>query len=139
MKEIVVISGKGGTGKTSLCAAFAYIEKDNCVVADCDVDAANLHLVLGADFGKRSDFYSGFLASIDKEKCISCNKCMNVCHFDAVEKNNGKYSINDMDCEGCGYCEKICPADSISMSPRKVGETYLSKKQTRFSNVSCSP
>ncbi|OPX27237.1 MAG: (4Fe-4S)-binding protein [Candidatus Cloacimonas sp. 4484_140] len=127
MKEIVVISGKGGTGKTSITAAFAMIAGKNAVIADCDVDAADMHLLLKPDFAKSEDFYSGFKAEIDQELCTKCGKCKQVCRFDAVQKIDDSYNIINLDCEGCGYCAEICPAKTIQMVEQNVGKWYISK------------
>jgi MinD superfamily P-loop ATPase len=130
MKEIVIISGKGGTGKTSLTTAFAQLFGDNAVIADCDVDAANLHIISEADFGYTEDFYSGYLASIDKDKCTECGKCIEVCHFDAISDD---FIVDDISCEGCGYCAHVCPEVAISMPDSFTGRVYQSK--TRFNNT----
>ena len=125
MKEIVILSGKGGTGKTSLSASFAFIAGKSAVIADCDVDAANLHLLLKPDFSNKEDFYSGTKAVIDQEKCINCGKCLDVCKFDAV--NSGKnYSIDLLSCEGCGYCAEICPGKAVTMELQNIGNIYSS-------------
>lgn len=127
MKEIVILSGKGGTGKTSIAASFAYLAKNDLVLADCDVDAANLHIILDADFGETTDFYSGRLAAIDRDKCLECGKCIEVCHFNAISQN---FAVSSLDCEGCGYCQKICPSEAISFNDCHTGQWFLSK--TRF-------
>ena len=93
MKEIVVISGKGGTGKTSLTASFAYLGGKDVVVADCDVDAADMHLLLKPDFADEDDFYSGELAYINQYECIQCGKCAEVCRFDAIPVVKGRYVV----------------------------------------------
>ena len=85
MKEIVIISGKGGTGKTSITPSFAVLGGRSVVVADCDVDAADMHLLLHPQHIKSEDFYSGELAVIDQDLCIQCGKCFDVCRFDAIE------------------------------------------------------
>jgi MinD superfamily P-loop ATPase len=126
MKEIVVISGKGGTGKTSITASFAYLGGKDVVVADCDVDAADMHLLLKPDFAKSEDFYSGVLASINQEVCIQCGKCADVCRFDAIPAINDEYRVVTLDCEGCGYCARICPTDAITMEEQNVGQWYVS-------------
>ncbi|CUV66528.1 Cobyrinic acid ac-diamide synthase [Sulfurovum sp. enrichment culture clone C5] len=126
MKEIVVISGKGGTGKTSISASFAYLEGSNAVVADCDVDAANMHILLDADFAKQEDFFSGELAIIDEEKCTNCGKCEEVCRFDAIELKNGQYVVDKISCEGCWYCSRVCPKDAITMVKQKAGDLFVS-------------
>jgi len=132
MKEIVVISGKGGTGKTSITASFAFLAKEDIIVADCDVDAADMHLLLQPDYEKSDDFHSGVLAEIDQDKCIKCGKCAEVCRFDAIPKTNSQYIVNPLDCEGCGYCYHICPTDAIVMKEQNVGKCYISN--TRMNN-----
>ena len=130
MKEIVVISGKGGTGKTSITAALASLAKDACVVVDCDVDAADMHLLLQPDFAHKEDFYSGLLAHIEQEACFNCGRCAKVCRFDAIVLQNGRYVVDELSCEGCGYCEKVCRPNAISMNERLVGAWFAS--QTKY-------
>ena len=126
MKEIVVISGKGGTGKTSITAALSYLAKDVAIIADCDVDAADMHLLLQPDYQYGEDFYSGVLAEIDQDKCIKCGKCKEICRFNAIKKIDGDFIVKPLDCEGCGYCSHICPRDAISMISQNVGKWYRS-------------
>jgi len=126
MKQIVVISGKGGTGKTVLTGAFASLAK-NHVMADCDVDAADLHLLLKPTIKAQHFFKSGMSASINSEKCIHCLKCINFCRFDAIENN---LKINSISCEGCGFCYHLCPANAITMTEKIAGEWFIS--DTRF-------
>lgn len=126
MKEIVIISGKGGTGKTSFAASFGYLEKKNAVIADCDVDAANMHLLLDADFRYREDFYSGEVAVIDEEICINCGECKEVCRFDAITVIDDQHRVDPIACEGCWYCSRICPVEAIDMKTQKIGDFYLS-------------
>jgi MinD superfamily P-loop ATPase len=130
MKEIVIISGKGGTGKTSITAAFAYYAKEKIIVADCDVDAADMHLLLQPDFSNESFFYSGLKASINQDNCTQCGNCYNACHFDAISMNGNAYIINVLNCEGCGYCEKICKTKAISMHKQMAGKSYISAIKT---------
>lgn len=125
MKEIVVISGKGGTGKTSVTASLAFI-LPNLVMADCDVDAADLHLILQPSILKSEDFYSGVKAVIDPEKCISCGICEEVCRFGAISHEGPSYKVDPLDCEGCGYCHHACPAQAISLPLQNVGQCFLS-------------
>ncbi len=127
MKEIVVISGKGGTGKTSLTASFAMLGNSSLVVADCDVDAADLHLLLEPDFAYKEYFFSGELAVIDNELCIDCDACIDVCRFDAISKAESDYLVNEINCEGCAYCSRICPVNAITMVEQNVGDLYISK------------
>ena len=126
MKEIVVISGKGGTGKTSLTASFAYLEKSNCALGDCDVDAANMHLLLDADFNHQEDFYSGEVALIDEDICTNCGECKEVCRFDAIHVIDEQHRVEPISCEGCWYCSRVCPTEAISMNVQKAGDFYIS-------------
>jgi MinD superfamily P-loop ATPase len=130
MKEIVVISGKGGTGKTSLTASFAYLGGKDVVVADCDVDAADMHLLLQPDFANEDDFYSGELAHINQYDCIQCGKCKEVCRFDAIPIIKGRYVVDPLSCEGCGYCARVCPTDAITNKNLNVGKWYVSNIKT---------
>jgi len=136
MKELVVISGKGGTGKTSITAAFASLAP-NAVLADCDVDAADLHLVLDPKIEQESDFSGGRQASIMTEKCIGCGKCAKMCRFDAIALNGSgndlvakTYTIDPVACEGCKVCVEFCPVDAISFEPAINGQWFIS--DTRF-------
>ncbi|HDZ42203.1 MAG TPA: (4Fe-4S)-binding protein [Bacteroidetes bacterium] len=133
MKEIVVISGKGGTGKTSLAASLAFLSGDEAIIADCDVDAADMHLLLSPDFAHKEDFFSGQQAIIDKQVCTLCGLCMEKCRFNAIETKGSEYFVKPIDCEGCGYCARICPVEAISMTDQCAGEFYISK--TRINNT----
>jgi MinD superfamily P-loop ATPase len=130
MKEIVVISGKGGTGKTSLASSFAYLGGKDAIIADCDVDAADMHLLLAPDFKVSEDFYSGELAYINYEACIGCGKCADVCHFDAISTINNEFIVDPLSCEGCGYCARICPTNAIINKNQNVGNWYISTIKT---------
>jgi len=127
MKEIVVISGKGGTGKTSITAAFAILGGADIVVADCDVDAADMHLLLKPVVKKEEDFFSGYAAEIDQNKCISCGACASICRYHAISMEDGKYQVSGIDCEGCGYCYHVCPVEAINMVEQNVGKMYVSE------------
>ncbi|MDD4223785.1 MAG: ATP-binding protein [Candidatus Cloacimonetes bacterium] len=129
MKEIVIISGKGGTGKTSVAAALASIA-EKTVMADCDVDAADLHLILEPEIRKTESFFSGVKAVIDPDKCSSCGLCESVCRFHAVSHQGVRYKIDPLACEGCGYCFHVCPVQAISLPEQQVGYCYISA--TRF-------
>jgi MinD superfamily P-loop ATPase len=126
VKQITIISGKGGTGKTTIAAAFAGLAK-NKVMADCDVDAADLYLILKPRIKEEYEFKASKIASIDKEKCTSCGKCLEVCRFDAISKD---YIIDPVFCEGCGVCFRICPVDAIKFEEKISGRYFLS--DTRF-------
>ncbi|MFA5510618.1 MAG: ATP-binding protein [Candidatus Cloacimonadaceae bacterium] len=125
MKEIVIISGKGGTGKTSVASAMAYLKKDELVLADCDVDAADLHLIMQPQNHSEDDYYSGIKAVIDTGACTNCGICAQICRFDAIEVKDGSHHVVTLDCEGCGYCFLRCPVNAISIPTQNVGKVYL--------------
>lgn len=135
MKEIVVVSGKGGTGKTSIVASIAYIIGEDTIVVDCDVDAADMHLLLEPDFGYEEEFYSGEIAEIDVDYCTNCGICFDVCRFEAVKIIDGQHVIEETSCEGCGYCARVCPVMAIKNKPAKVGHWYISKIKTKTDMV----
>ena len=122
MKEIVVLSGKGGTGKTSLVASFAALAKDK-VLADCDVDAADLHLLLKPAIKEENEFWSGQVAVIDKNKCIECGLCWGVCRFEAIKN----LEVDPVSCEGCSFCYHVCPAEAIVMKENLSGHWFISE------------
>ena len=126
MKQMTVISGKGGTGKTTLTAAFASLA-ENAVLADCDVDAADLHIVLEPTVIERTDFHGLDVASKEEKKCIDCGKCLEHCRFEAID---GDFNIILEKCEGCGVCEYVCPVDAITLVDRISGYAY--KSEMRF-------
>jgi len=129
-KELVIISGKGGTGKTSVAAAFAVLA-DHPVIADCDVDAADLHLVLSPHVKERHEFRSGHEAVIHGEDCTRCGVCLDYCRFGAVKINGGAtgeafFSIDSVSCEGCGVCVRFCPEKAIDFPECLCGEWMVS-------------
>jgi MinD superfamily P-loop ATPase len=126
MHELVVISGKGGTGKTSLVAAFASLAQ-NKVLCDADVDAADLHLLMDPGIRASHDFQSGHDAVIDAAKCTQCGLCRDLCRWGAVRED---YTIDPIDCEGCGVCVYFCPEKAIEFPEKTCGEWYIS--ETRF-------
>ncbi|MBI4725714.1 ATP-binding protein [candidate division TA06 bacterium] len=126
MQELVVISGKGGTGKTSLAASLAVLAQRS-VIADCDVDAADLHLVLAPDIKQRHQFDSGRLASIVPDRCNGCGLCQAHCRFGAVSEVNGKYHISPEACEGCGVCVRVCPTGAVDFPERHCGQWMVSE------------
>jgi MinD superfamily P-loop ATPase len=126
VKQLTVISGKGGTGKTTFTSSFAALAK-NAVIADCDVDAADMHLILQPEVSETNDFYGLDIASIDNELCIDCGTCVSSCRFGAISSD---YVVDPYKCEGCGVCEYVCPENAVSMIKKKAGEYYCSS--TRF-------
>jgi MinD superfamily P-loop ATPase len=132
MKQLVILSGKGGTGKTRLAAAFAHLAMDGgksfqVVLADADVDAANLELVLRSERIELHDFTGGSVAIIDPERCQGCGICEQVCRFDAVEATSDGYRIDPIACDGCAACVYQCPEETIHMQPRTAGQWYRSE------------
>lgn len=133
MQEITVLSGKGGTGKTSITAALASLG-NNIVLCDSDVDAADLHLLLKPNIKETHNFVSSWLANIDQDKCTLCNTCVDICRFDAIHENsNGKLEINPFKCEGCRLCERLCPETAISSTRQSNNYWYIS--DTRFGTM----
>ncbi len=126
MKELVVISGKGGTGKTSLAASFAVLA-DRPVIADCDVDAADLHLVLSPRVKERHEFRSGHKAVIRQDDCTGCGDCLTHCRFGAVVQHPAAYTVDPFACEGCGVCVWFCPEKAIDFPERLSGEWMVSE------------
>ena len=126
MKQIAIVSGKGGTGKTSIIASLAALAQGKAVFADCDVDAPDLHLILQPDIQERREFYGIKRAFIDQEKCTQCGACQDACRFDAISD----YQVNTPLCEGCGVCQLVCPEGAIIMNEVQAGEAYIS--ETRF-------
>lgn len=130
MREIVVLSGKGGTGKTSITAALASCGPPK-VLADCDVDAADLHLILEPNVIQIHDFVSGEAPSINVSACTACGLCIEKCRFHAMNADaEGKAIVQPEMCEGCGLCAYVCPSEAIAMLPQKCGVWYDS--ETRY-------
>ena len=130
MKQITVLSGKGGTGKTTLTASFAALAH-NIVVADCDVDAPDLHLLLHPQIVETQKFRGPKLAVIDETKCVLCGLCRDACRFDAINDN---IQIDSLSCEGCGVCVVVCPEEAISLQERISGYAFISK--TKYGTMS---
>ncbi|MEA3358325.1 MAG: 4Fe-4S binding protein [Thermodesulfobacteriota bacterium] len=122
MKELIIISGKGGTGKTSLIGAFASLASEK-VLCDADVDAADLYLILEPDIKEREDFQEGHKAVINKDKCTECGLCRELCRFNAISPD---FVVNPLDCEGCGVCVHFCPEDAIDFPLQTCGELFVS-------------
>jgi len=121
MKQINILSGKGGTGKTTVTACMAVLAKDP-VLADCDVDASNLHLLLKPVIKETQEFKGLNMAVIDTEKCNQCNRCMDVCRFNAIKN----YTVDPLHCEGCKTCVISCPVQAIDFVERICGQAYIS-------------
>ncbi|MBN1833838.1 MAG: 4Fe-4S binding protein [Deltaproteobacteria bacterium] len=126
MKELVVISGKGGTGKTTILAAFAFLAK-NKVLCDADVDAADLHLIMDPQIRERHDFDSGHTAVINQDKCTQCGYCRDLCRWNAISEH---FVVDPIACEGCGVCHYFCPEEAIDFPLNTCGEWFIS--DTRF-------
>lgn len=126
MKELTIISGKGGTGKTSVVASFAALAQ-NKVLADADVDAADLHLILAPDIKHEEDFKGGRIAHIDPDRCTECGECRERCQFNAISP---EFVVDKIDCEGCGVCVHFCPVEAIDFPQSVCGRWYIS--ETRF-------
>jgi MinD superfamily P-loop ATPase len=122
MKEVVIISGKGGTGKTSVVAAFASLA-ENKALCDADVDAADLHLIMRPDILERHDFVSGNTAVIQQEKCTRCGLCRDLCRWHAISED---FVVDSIECEGCGVCFYFCPEEAIDFPANTCGEWFIS-------------
>ncbi len=129
LKQVVVISGKGGTGKTVVTGALAALAK-NKIMVDCDVDAADLHLLLQPVIKESHEFKSGKTAVIDKKLCTECGKCISACRFNAIKPD---FVVESFSCEGCSFCTRICPAEAIRMQENIAGEWFVS--DTRYGTL----
>lgn len=128
MKQLLILSGKGGTGKTTIASAFIKLANAQAF-ADCDVDAPNLHLIMN-QMGEpiRSDYYGLDKARINTDQCIVCGICKQNCRFDAISEKDGGYEVDPFGCEGCSVCEALCPVKAVEMIPAIAGELMLYKK-----------
>lgn len=129
MREVVIISGKGGAGKTSVTGAFANLA-ENAILCDLDVDAPDLHLLLDPRVKSEESFYSGHEAVIDPDRCIGCGQCAELCRFDAVRGDGDVYRVDSLACEGCKVCVALCPEQAIDFPEKHCGQWYVS--DTRF-------
>jgi len=132
MKEILIVSGKGGSGKTSLAACFAQLA-GNSVLADCDVDAADLALLLHPEATETRDFFAGVLPKIDPTRCNHCGACVSNCRFHAISFSGKVPVIASASCEGCGVCAGVCPAGAIDLKERLCG--HLMRSKTRYGTM----
>jgi MinD superfamily P-loop ATPase len=128
MKEVVVLSGKGGTGKTSIVGSFAALAKSKILV-DCDVDAADLHLLLQPARREKHEFWSGQTAFIAEDRCTQCGLCQELCRFKAIKD----FRVDPISCEGCGFCSRICPTEAITMKENLAGHWFIS--DTRYGSL----
>jgi MinD superfamily P-loop ATPase len=131
LKQIVILSGKGGTGKTSLAAAFAHLAANGAgqprtVLVDADVDASNLELVLSPQVRETNEFQGGQVAIIDQALCKGCGVCAELCRFDAISEDNGDFSVDPMACEGCALCFYQCPSEAIRTEEQIAGQWFRS-------------
>lgn len=120
--ELVIISGKGGTGKTTIAASFAYLD-ENSIKCDCDVDASNLHIVLGGTDIERKPYIGAKVAHINNERCIRCGACSDMCRYDAIQD----CKVVPLRCEGCGACTVVCPVDAIDLEEEVTGDAIVTK------------
>lgn len=122
--QLVILSGKGGTGKTTIAGSFAYLNKES-VNVDCDVDASNLHIILGGRDIEEKNFYALKTAHIDLDKCMKCGVCEKVCRFDAIHE----FVVEELKCEGCAACTVVCPHDAISLEDTITGKTIITETE----------
>ncbi|HIE31437.1 MAG TPA: 4Fe-4S dicluster domain-containing protein, partial [Methanosarcinales archaeon] len=136
MRQMTIISGKGGTGKTTLAASFAALAEEK-VVADCDVDAPDLHLLLHPKIIAKSEFYGLKVAKMDKSRCIECGRCEARCRFGAISdissNSASSYEIDPTRCEGCGVCVFVCPQDAVALLDRISGYMFIS--ETKYGSM----
>jgi MinD superfamily P-loop ATPase len=128
MKQLTILSGKGGTGKTTLTASLAVLAR-NAVLADCDVDAPDLHMLLHPEVIKTQEFKGSKVAVIDKTKCTNCGLCREKCRFNAITET---IEVDPVACEGCGVCAALCPEDAVTLAERVSGYAYISKTKYGF-------
>lgn len=136
MKRLLILSGKGGTGKTTVSAAIIRLSQARAI-ADCDVDAPNLHLIMKPSevTPEQFVFMGGEKAAVQQNRCIGCGKCLSLCRFDAIQTENGKVSINEYACEGCGVCQFVCPEQAITLEPDAAGTRELYSAESVFSTA----
>ncbi|AHF08938.1 MULTISPECIES: ATP-binding protein [Dehalobacter] len=135
MKQLLILSGKGGTGKTTIAGAFIKLAEARAY-ADCDVDAPNLHLIMThISKARQTDYYGMEKAVIDTELCDSCSICRQNCRFEAINESNGKYEVDSYACEGCGVCDAVCPIGAVFLQPAVAGELMLYKDNGVFSTA----
>jgi len=135
MKKLLILSGKGGTGKTTVASAFIKLS-DAKAFADCDVDAPNLHLIMTQKSEpQKSDYIGMGKAKINQDTCVACGLCKEKCRFHAINFEDGHYIVDGFSCEGCGVCEAICPVGAVKLHPDVAGELMLYKGDATFSTA----
>ncbi|HHT50111.1 MAG TPA: ATPase, partial [Eubacteriaceae bacterium] len=135
MKELLILSGKGGTGKTTIASSFIKLSNVKAY-ADCDIDAPNLHLIMNQKVeAEHEDYYGLPKARIDTKLCIRCDICRQKCRFDAINVKDKKYEVNQFGCEGCGVCEMVCSVNAINLYPAIAGDLQLYADDTVFSTA----
>src|SRR6056297_228665 len=126
-KQVAIISGKGGTGKTTLAGSLSVLF-ENHIIADCDVDSSNMHLILKPKINETKQYKAGHKAEIVESKCIGCGKCQQVCRYNAIyKKENGKYSVDSFACEGCKACVLVCPTKAVDFVLNHPGDYFISE------------
>ena len=130
MEEILILSGKGGTGKTTYTAAFSFFLNRNDIIVDCDVDAADMHIILEPEIEEEYDFFSGKECEVIEEKCSGCGICVDNCNYNAIEIINDKAKIDHIECEHCLLCYRICPENAIEVKDALQGKYFISKSRT---------
>lgn len=128
MREIVVISGKGGTGKTSVSASFAHL-MSNGIVCDLDVDTPDMHIILEPEVKSEREFISGVEAVLDRELCVKCGKCFQLCRFESIRQDEDAFAVDALRCEGCGVCAAVCPAGAVKLADKHCGHWYESESR----------
>ena len=129
MEEILILSGKGGTGKTTYTAAFSFFLNKNDIIVDCDVDAADMHIILEPEIKEEFDFYSGKECEVDENKCNGCGVCAENCNYNAIEIIDGKAKINHIECEHCLLCYRLCPENAINSKDALQGKYFISNSR----------
>lgn len=129
-QSIVVISGKGGTGKTTITASLAHLMGEEMVKADCDVDASNLGIILEGKTSLEEDYYGAKVSRINEVKCLNCGQCKEVCRYNAIEFKDGQYNVKTLKCEGCNACVVKCPNNAIQLLDEKTGTIEVKETKT---------
>lgn len=127
--QIVIISGKGGTGKTTLAASFACLAGSELIKVDCDVDASNLHLMFGGSDFEIEPFIGAKVAIVDRNACTLCKKCIDTCRYNAIDIVGRAVKVNELKCEGCGACTLVCPQSAIVLEDEVTGNTILTQSE----------